>query len=299
VAALNENAADDTGNVWSAEMMKGVPVVGRAVPWLERNVVPESAHVSPERLESYETEHPIQSTALQTAGSLASTGPLFAAAPGIGGAIGLGAGLNAADTAAAQVAAGSPLDWDQIATDGARGAAGAVIGHYLGNPGDLPGPLQNYIRKYNAVPRWDQLPDKVQNAVGKVIAIGGLGHTIYHGMNHGFDLSHIVEAALALGIGGGAQAAGHGAGGRWGTLIPRAWDTLAGIPNSALSIAHSSPAAKAIVQSGINQISRSMSDEPEPAPSHRRGGRTKRENPAANAAMQRTVKRARAMSGRR
>jgi hypothetical protein len=310
--ALNEQAADNTGNVYAAEMMKGVPAVRHAVPWLEENVVPQSAHVSEGQLAGFEHENPALSTDLQAAGNVASTGWLYGLAPGLAGTMGIGAATNMADTAAG----GGNLD--DIVTNGAIGAASGVIAHGLSGLGPKLGPTVQNIGSHlpgsvgrgavgmgnameHGVPEWDQLTPGFKDKVSKVIATGTLAHTLWHGINHGFNWSHMFETLAGLGAAAGAS--GHG-GGAFGRLPSAAWNAAVRMPLNAI-LSDKGPILTPIIKAGVNQLTRPDVEPTETAPSappstitpQRRGGRTrsKEESPA----MRRTLQRAKARSASR
>jgi hypothetical protein len=308
--ALNEKAADNTGNVMAAEMMKGVPALGHAVPWLERNVVPQSARASPEQLAGFEHENAALSTGLQAAGNIASTGPLYAAFPGLAGTMGIGAATSAADTAAA----GGNLD--DVVTNGAIGAAAGVIAHGLSGLGPKLAPTVQNIGSHlpgsvgrgavaagsameHGVPEWDQLTPGFKDKVSKIIATGTLGHTIWHGINHGFEWRHLAE--VLAGLGAAAGASGHG-GGMFGRLPSAAWNAAIRMPLNAV-LSDKGPILTPIIKSGVNHLTRpdlEQTSTPSPPPQtitpQRRGGRAR--SSEADSAMQRTLKRARATRGR-
>jgi hypothetical protein len=287
---LNENAADNTGNVMAAEMAKGIPGVRHAVPWLEENVVPKSAHVSPEQLAGFEHENAALSTGLQAAGNIAATGPLYAAFPGLAGTMGVGAATNAADTAAG----GGNLD--DIVTNGAIGAAAGVVAHGLSGLGPKLGPTVQNIGSHlpvslgrgavgagsameHGVPEWDQLTPGFKDKVSKVIATGTLAHTLWHGINHGFNWSHMFETLAGLGAAAGAS--GHG-GGAFGRLPSAAWNAAVRMPLNAV-FSDKGPILTPMIKAGVNQLTRPDVEQTESAPSpppqtitpQRRGGRAR------------------------
>jgi hypothetical protein len=308
--ALNENAADNTGNVMAAEMMKGVPAIRHAVPWLEENVVPQSAHVSPGQLAGFEHENPALSTGLQAAGNIASTARLYAAFPSLVGTMGVSAATSAADTAAG----GGTLD--DVVTNGAIGAASGVIAHGLSGLGPKLGPAVQNIGSHlpgslgrgavgagnameHGVPEWDQLTRGFKDKVSKVIATGTLAHTLWHGINHGFNWGHMFETLAGLGAAAGA--AGHG-GGAFGRLPSAAWNAAVRMPLNAI-LSDKGPILTPIIKAGVNQLTRpdvEQTSTPSPPPQtitpQRRGGRAR--SSEADSAMQRTLKRARATQGR-